>query len=185
MKFVTLAAVAAAAFVSSAASANGVSGFRAEAIAGWDQIRVSGEGNGSGFAYGAGVGYDLPLGETMSVGVDAELAGSTAKLRESLRGEFIEVNSGRDIYVGGRLTGKVADNVAVYAKAGYSNARMTTKSNIAGFDGLSGNADGFRVGAGAQYLLGNGAYVGGEYRYSNYEGDFSRNQVVATLGYRF
>lgn len=185
MKFVTLAAVAAAAFVSSAASANDISGFRGEAILGWDQIRLSGEGNRSGFAYGVGVGYDLPVGETISVGVDAEIAGSTAKLRESLRGEFFEVKAGRDIYVGGRITGKVADNVAVYAKAGYSNARLSTKSNIAGFDDLSGNGDGFRVGAGAQYLLGNGAYVGGEYRYSNYEGDFSRNQVVATLGYRF
>ena len=28
-------------------------------------------------------------------------------------------------------------------------------------------------------------YVGGEYRYSNYESDFSRNQIVATVGYRF
>lgn len=185
MKFVTLAAVAAAAFVSSAASANDISGFRVEAIAGWDQIRLSGEGNRSGFAYGAGVGYDLPLGETISVGVDAEIAGSTAKMRESLRGEYFEVKAGRDIYVGGRLTGKVADNVAVYAKAGYSNARLSTKSNIAGFNDLSGNGDGFRLGAGAQYLLGNGAYVGAEYRYSNYESDFSRNQVVATMGYRF
>ena len=185
MKFITLAAAAAAALVSTAASANDVSGFRVEAIAGWDQVRLSGEGNKSGFAYGAGIGYDIPVGATVSVGVDAELSGSTAKLRESLRGEFFEVKAGRDIYVGGRVTGKVADNVAVYAKAGYTNARLSTSSNIPGFDDLSGNGGGFRLGAGSQYLLGNGAYVGGEYRYSNYESDFSRNQIVATVGYRF
>ena len=45
MKFITLAAAAAAALVSTAASANDVSGFRVEAIAGWDQVRLSGEGN--------------------------------------------------------------------------------------------------------------------------------------------
>ena len=185
MKFVTLAAVAAAAFVSSAASANDISGFRVEAIAGWDQIRLSDAGNKSGFAFGAGVGYDLPVGETISVGVDAEISGSTAKLRVSDGVDFAEVKAGRDLYVGGRLSGKVADNVVVYAKAGYTNARLTLDTSVPGFDDLSGNGGGFRLGAGAQYLLGNGAYAGGEYRYSNYEGDFSRNQVVATVGYRF
>ena len=185
MKFVILAAAAAAAFGSTAASANDISGPRVEAVIGWDQVRLSGEGSKSGLAYGIGAGYDFAIGETMSVGVDAEIAGSTAKYSVDDGVDFAELKAGRDIYVGGRITGKVADKVAVYAKAGYTNARLTLDTSVAGFDDLGGNGDGFRVGAGAQYLIGNGAYVGAEYRYSNYEGDFSRNQVVATVGYRF
>ena len=40
-------------------------------------------------------------------------------------------------------------------------------------------------GIGAQFGLNRNLYLGGKYRYSNYEADFSRHQVVGTLGLRF
>ena len=50
---------------------------------------------------------------------------------------------------------------------------------------IEGEADGGRVGLGAQFLIGKSAYVGAEYRYSNYEAGLSRNQVALTVGTRF
>jgi outer membrane immunogenic protein len=178
MKFLTLVAASAAALVATSASASDLAGFRLEAIGGWDQVGVAG-GNESGFLYGAGIGYDVPLGETLAIGADAEFAGSTIDAAD-IDGS---VSAGRDIYVGGRITGKVADNLAFVGKAGYTNARLDY--NIVGFGSGNVDLDGFRLGAGLQYLIGNGGYVGAEYRYSNYEQDFTRNQIVATFGYRF
>jgi outer membrane immunogenic protein len=190
MKFVCVAAAAAVAFVSSAASANDISGFRLEALLGWDNVRIENLGNTSGFAYGAGIGYDFAVGETISVGVDAEIMGATtdAEATELVGGTPItaRVSTGRDIFLGARMTGKVADRFAVYARGGYVNGRAEATVSGAGFsDVASGNLDGFRLGAGGQFLLGEKAYVGGEYRYSNYESDVVRHQVLATFGYRF
>ena len=49
----------------------------------------------------------------------------------------------------------------------------------------SANADGVRVGAGAEYAIGPNSYVKAEYRYSNYEGGFERHQALAGFGFRF
>ena len=73
----------------------------------------------------------------------------------------------------------------VYFKAGYTNARIRAEVNEAGvITSDSANADGIRGGIGAQFAIGTNAYVGGEYRYSNYEADFSRHQAVLTFGFR-
>lgn len=70
-------------------------------------------------------------------------------------------------------------------KAGYTNARIRATVEEAGtITRDSANADGIRAGIGAQFAVGTNAYVGGEYRYSNYESDFSRHQAVLTLGFR-
>jgi outer membrane immunogenic protein len=96
------------------------------------------------------------------------------------------LSAGRDLYVGGRITGAVSDKFNVYAKAGYTNARfkgrVTTGATTVSD---SANADGFRAGVGAQYMVTSNAYVGAEYRYSNYEAGLSRHQLAATIGYRF
>lgn len=190
MKSVCVASALVVGLVASSASANDISGFRLEALLGWDNVKVENFGNKSGFAYGAGIGYDFGVGETLSVGLDAEIMGATTSISGSgfIDDVFVsgKVSTGRDIYVGGRLTGKVADNVALYAKAGYTNGRLSAEADIDGDEiGASGNGDGFRAGVGGQFLLGGGGYVGGEYRYSNYESDFVRHQVLATFGYRF
>ncbi len=73
----------------------------------------------------------------------------------------------------------ISPTANLYVKGGYTNARIKV-------DGLGGaNGDGFRLGAGAQFSLSGKAYVGGEYRYSNYESDFSRHQLALTIGTRF
>lgn len=192
-----VAAAVVAAGVSSSVAANDISGLRVEGQLGWDQPDGWPVGKPSGLLYGIGVGYDLALGDTISLGVDGELAGSTGKedlkvfYADGTEEVYGEGRPGRDLYLGARFTGKVADRAALFAKFGYSSAKFEARS----FDptrfgpGLEETRGGWRLGAGGQYLLGR-AYVGLEYRYTDYGSDsffgsLKRNQVVGSVGIRF
>lgn len=157
-----------------AASAAPVGG-RIEVLAGYDRLGAYGS-HKSGLAYGLGAGFDFAVGTTASLGIDAEIADSTAKIR----GGGITVKASRDLYIGGRASFAVAPQANLYVKAGYTNARISIPALD---DGQ--NFDGWRVGVGGQYSLNGKMYVGGEYRYSNYEHRLNRNQLVATFGTRF
>ena len=160
-----------------------------------------------GVAYGAVVGYDIPAGENLRIGAEASYAGSTAG-RDFDNDQPTVFNLGnvqadRDIYVGGRVGFVTSPSTMVYAKAGYTNQRFS----VTGTDGTVAldqrlDTDGWRVGGGAEFAVGRNAYIGAEYRYSNYgegevdfEGntpdssrfnlDTDRHQVVATAGIRF
>ena len=64
------------------------------------------------------------------------------------------------------------------AKAGYTNAR-------ASFAGTGVNFDGYRLGAGVEWMVGTNVSIRAEYRFSDYEDGLSRHQGVLGLGYRF
>jgi outer membrane immunogenic protein len=190
MRKLTLLAAAAAAVASAPAFAAGVTGPRVEAVLGWDHVKTDlgalGRPSQDGFLYGLGVGYDFGLSEKVSLGVDAEISDSTADFDVAAGTSRARLSAGRDLYVGGRVTGAVTDKLNLYAKVGYTNARFTGSTTIGGATTrASGNADGIRGGLGLQYALGDKAYVGAEYRYSNYEADLSRHQLVGTIGFRF
>ncbi|MGB7418265.1 MAG: outer membrane beta-barrel protein [Erythrobacter sp.] len=193
-------------------------GFRLEVVGGYDQSRAGSsidddadEDNDEsieGFTYGAGAGYDFNAGGFV-VGVETELTDSTAET------DFIDgdvegigfgtaVNAGRDIYVGARVGALVTPSTLLYAKGGYTNARYNIEAS---FDGdefrQSIDADGFRIGAGAEYTFGSNSFAKLEYRYSNYSDgeidfeqdgfddvdlgdiDLDRHQVMAGVGFRF
>lgn len=179
MKTVIFAATAAAAVTLSApAFAQNdatFSGPRAEVIAGYDAVKTGDNGLGTpdGFLYGVGLGYDLRVGAAV-VGVEAELSDSTTS--RSFVGGKLEAD--RDIYVGARIGAPIGDKALAYVKAGYTNARIEA-------GGFGENGDGVRVGGGLEYNLSSKLYLKGEYRYSNYEGDVERHQVVGGLGIRF
>ena len=181
-KILFATAAASAAFLSAtpalAQDATAVSGPRVEALVGYDRLRVDGEKDG-GVLFGIGAVYDFAVGNGVSVGADIEATESTQKEGDEDTGE---IKAGRDLYAGGRATFAVSPNANLYLKAGYTNARFK-----ASFDGssASANADGFRLGAGGQHGIGGKAYVGGEYRYSNYEAGLTRHQVALTVGTRF
>jgi len=192
-------------------------GFRLEALAGFDantagsdvddDIDEDNDQTSEGLAYGAAVGYDYNAGPVV-VGVEAELTDSTAET-DVVDGDFEgfglgDVETGRDIYVGARVGALITPDALLYAKGGYTNARYDIESS---FDGeefrQSVDADGFRVGAGAEYAFGANTYAKLEYRYSNYsdaeldfedddlddvdlgEIDLDRHQVMAGVGFRF
>ena len=185
-KFIAFSAVATAALTATPALAQSVQGPRVEALVGYDAPRIKINDGGivgtfkdEGVVYGVGAGFDFALGNGPSFGVDIEASDSTIKetnVAGTLRAE-------RDLYAGGRVSFPLgADGSNVYLKGGYTNARISAQS---GALRVKEDLDGYRIGGGAQFALAGKAYVGGEYRFSDYESDVRRHQIVATLGTRF
>lgn len=144
-------------------------------VVGYDVIDLNTAGldNPSGVVFGANVGYDFQTGGAV-IGLEGEVTDASSKIEVA---NVTVASAARDLYVGARL-GFVAGRTLVYAKAGYTNARI---ESIAG----NANADGVRVGAGAEMRLGANLFGKVEYRYSNYEAEVERHQVVAGVGFRF
>jgi outer membrane immunogenic protein len=171
-------------------------GLRVEALGGYDNLS-SGDDNSSGkdgFVYGGALGYDAQIGGVV-LGVDGEITGSTTKVRGTdvlTAGDRIRIGAGRDLYVGGRIGFVATPRTLIYAKAGYTNARVDVDYAV-GTARIEdhANLDGYRVGAGVEYNVTPRAYVKAEYRYSHYgqaddyDIDANRNQVLAGVGYRF
>jgi outer membrane immunogenic protein len=189
-------------------------GFRAGVVGGYDIVRpgstedsdIDGDDqNVDGFLYGVELGYDIGVGGAV-VGVEAELSDSTGKVEaQSTDPNFFgfgEVGAGRDIYVGLRAGVLASPSTLVYAKGGYTNARL----NVLASDGeteLRQNfeLDGWRIGAGIEQAIGTNSYAKLEYRYSNYSNanfeysngaitedfdiDTDRHQIAVGVGFRF
>ncbi len=194
MKKLVTTVVASAAFVALATPAAAAvhSGGRIEAVVGWDHgsIDFAAFGlnetfNGDGVVFGLGAGYDFAVSPGLALGVDIEATESTGSIEITDGTDSAEISAGRDLYAGARVTFPVSPAANFYLKAGYTNARITAEVTSGGVTTRdSANADGIRGGFGAQFSIGTRAYIGGEYRYSNYEADFSRHQAVLTLGFR-
>ncbi|HEU0310103.1 MAG TPA: porin family protein [Sphingomicrobium sp.] len=180
MKKILFACVATAAFLSATPTLaqEAPVGPRVEAIVGYDRVKALGEKDG-GALFGIGAGYDFAVGPAISLGADIEATESTQKEGDE---DIAQVKAARDLYAGGRVNFAVAPKANLYLKAGYTNARFKATDGV---DTASENFDGYRLGAGGQLNLAGKAYVGAEYRYSNYEQGISRNQLALTLGTRF
>ncbi len=159
----------------------------------------------NGFLYGVEIGYDFALPGAV-VGVEAELSDSTGKVETDRNNPntfgFGEVSTGRDIYVGARAGILANPTTLVYAKGGYTNARLDVLASD-GTTTLDENfeLEGFRLGAGVEKTFGTNTFAKIEYRYSNYSSadfefndgsttsnfdiDTDRHQVVAGVGFRF
>ncbi|MGC6329912.1 outer membrane protein [Rhizorhabdus sp. FW153] len=189
MRYRILAAVAAGLIAAPAVAADDAVTFRVEAHGGWDRVTVGGSDD-DGLLYGIGLGVDVPIGSMAFIGfeADADLS-STKQCDQFLGGGFCQ-EAKRDLAAVARVGLKASDKIKVYALAGYTNARIKQTATIVIFPGTitestSVNGDGFRAGAGVEMKLGSSAYTKLEYRYSNYEGGFSRHQLVAGLGLGF
>lgn len=191
-KIVALTAVSALAATATPAAAQVAAapvGPRVEALVGYDALRVDLDDFGiddelkdNDFFYGAGAGYDFAISPGVSAGVDVELTDSNNKDNFAEGDENVEIRTGRDAYVGGRVTFPVSPAANLYVKGGYTNLKVKGEDN-----GIADSfkLDGWRAGAGGQFSIGRGAYLGGEYRYSDYENDLSRHQFAVMLGTRF
>ena len=166
-------------------------GFRVEGLIGYDRPSIADE-SADGIVYGVGVGYDFQSGNAV-FGIEAEATDSSADESVTgfaIAGDTLRVRAGRDLYVGGRAGFGIGGNSLIYAKAGYTNARVSLDYE----DGTAGtindftqrtSLDGVRAGVGAQIGLGSNAYLRTEYRYSNYQDGVDRHQVVGGVGFRF
>ena len=182
MKKILFVTAASAAFLSAtpalAQAAPAPAGPRVEAVVGYDRVKALGEKDG-GALFGIGAGYDVAVGPSLSLGADIEATESTQKVGDE---DIAQVKAGRDLYAGGRITYAVSPTANLYVKGGYTNAKFKATDGV---DSFSENFDGYRLGAGGQLALSGKAYVGAEYRYSNYEQGLARNQVAMTVGTRF
>ena len=164
-------------------------GFRLEGLAGYDKF--SGQGSPDGVAYGGAAGYDFQLGSAVA-GIEGEFLDSSSDARVNgsvTANDTLRASAGRDLYVGGRLGFAATPSTLLYAKAGYTNAKLravyTDPTTPANNFTLSDELDGVRVGAGVEQKLGTNLYAKAEYRYSNYEAGIERHQVLGGLGFRF
>jgi outer membrane immunogenic protein len=168
-------------------------GFRIDLMAGFDSVRADVEGDDNnetfrGAVYGVGIGYDMPLG-AVDFGIDAEATFTTSD-RTITQGELA---LGRDLYVGGRLTGHVSNSVSVYGKAGYTNLGIRTDLNanqtVPDLGDVRGTLNGVRGAIGIQISASDNdeqdVYYGVEARYSNYESGVTRRQAMLVIGARF
>ena len=190
-----LVAVSAPAY---AQEASNFGGAKVGVVVGYDKVRLEAlgdDGSKDGFLYGVNAGYDFDLG-TAVIGIGGELSDSTTK--ESVEdvfvlGDEVSLNAARDLYIGARVGFPVSQNIMLYAKGGYTNARVKLKYDD-GVDTFSEgrNLDGWRVGAGAEYVMAQ-TFARLEYRYSEYENNDdlgatiepSRHQVALIAGFRF
>lgn len=164
-------------------------GFRVEAIAGYEEAGFDSVRDGDGFLYGIGAGYDIAAGR-FRFGLEAEASDSTARDCTTFAGTPICSKAGRDLYAGVRVGGMISDNVLLYGKAGYTNFRHSNRFTPAGSTTefrFHPEADGLRLGAGTEIAVGSRTFVKAEYRFSNYEAadDYDKHQGVVGFGLRF
>jgi outer membrane immunogenic protein len=167
-------------------------GPRVEGIVGYDRAGNEDVEDSDGVTYGAGVGYDFQVGNLVA-GIEGEVSDSTVDECTAgvvLAGDELCAQVGRDLYAGGRIGSVVGSNTLLYAKAGYTNARLQTayQDGVAGSTGdfeASDTLDGVRLGAGLEHAMGPNSFVKAEYRYSNYEQGFEKHQGVVGFGFRF
>jgi outer membrane immunogenic protein len=173
------------------AAAADFTGPRIEAHAGWDRVRAESaplkvDDRRDGIVYGVAAGYDVALGDKVIAGIEVGFDLSDVDFASTAGTTQSAVEVKRDISVSGRIGARVADDVMVYAKAGYSNARLEAVITTgATKTAITANGDGVRVGGGIELALGPNAYAKAEYRYTDYEGGVSRHQALTGLGFRF
>ncbi|MCE7796170.1 outer membrane beta-barrel protein [Sphingobium sufflavum] len=158
------------------------------AILGYDNVRgaipAGPSAKREGLLYGGVLGYDVNLNGAV-IGVEGEFTDSDTKYNVGAA----SLRTDRDLYAGARLGGQVTQNVLLYAKGGYTNARFELHDSTGGtFTKTGQNLDGYRLGAGVETTY-RGLTGRVEYRYSDYgkyQGvNLNRHQVAAVLGYRF
>lgn len=158
-----LAAVAATSLIASPALAQNNADFvgpRVELNAGLDDVHNANDIQGVN--YGAALGYDVPLGDTFTLGGEA-----TA--------QNVFDSEGREFGAGVRLGAAVTPDLLLFGRVGYSTVDLHH-----GY-----NADGLNVGAGLNFALTKNIYTGIEYRYSDFEHNAGRHGALVGVGLRF
>jgi outer membrane immunogenic protein len=179
-KFVSIAAIAAAAMATPAlAQAGGNIEPYVGVLVGYDSVKVKvpgDSGSQDGFVYGGVIGAQTAIGSSALLGIEGEVTGATTKETYRDASEELSLKAGRDFFVGVRFGVRPSPGLLTYVKGGYTNARANLRYSEPGFTFEEGeNLDGYRIGAGIE--LGEGQIrFRGEYRFSDY-GDYKINGV--------
>ena len=135
-------------------------------------------------------GYDKTINGRFVVGGETGLDfASDAQVQSNVGGTNYSVDPKYSFDVSARAGYLVNPQTLVYARGGYTNARVrTTITNAAGIQSASKNEDGWLVGAGVEHMVAQNVSARIEYRYSKLgEGDGKdyRHRLLAGLSYRF
>jgi len=210
--FITAAASAVALLASAPAAAQNFSGPRVEGRFGWDGTNISikdtrdfgGRGDfssgstASDLSIGGEVGFDIEAGQ---LAFGAYAGADFGENNEPFPERQVNFETGRNLTAGARVGYVVSPNVLLYAKGGYSNARIKTQfltgattAQRAAFTEFDRDQDGFHFGGGAEFAVRQGFYGRIDYahhKYDNFDVDansefsFRRNQLTAAIGFRF
>ena len=173
--------------VASPAFAEGFSGARVEAHAGYDRVRaklkyedtafpddnVTAKESTNGLLYGVGVGYDFSVGDSWILGVEASFdLADNDRCEEVFGDDAACFKVKRDLSVGARVGTALSQSTLFYVGAAYVNGKAT----ISYSDDLDPTNDfsisdtrgGWRLSTGVEVALASKAYAKAEYRYSHY-----------------
>jgi outer membrane immunogenic protein len=184
-------------------------GFRIEALGGWDNEGVDfdddvfdgGKRSDDGFMLGGAIGYDLQMGQFV-IGAEGEFTESTLdrEYQEQVTlpptpsqpiarpiSTIYNIEGGGDIAVAARAGYVVSPAFMIYGKVGYSWHKLAIEGT--GTDNGSSfvidealDLAGLRLGAGGEMNFTDMFFGKIEYRYSNYnEGDFDVRGFTPTL----
>ncbi|WP_306252904.1 outer membrane protein [Parvularcula sp. IMCC14364] len=151
-----------------------LSGPRAELRLGYDSFEtedpVAGSIEEDGALWGFSLGYDHQMSKLI-IGAFTSIEWSSTSFAGG-------VDTGRDVEVGGKLGYLLRDDLTVYTLVALVNSQLTGNGAEA-FD------DGLRVGFGGEFALPRNLFAKVEYRYTDYDDDTERHQVVTAVGKKF
>ncbi|QMW22405.1 outer membrane protein [Sandaracinobacteroides saxicola] len=177
------------------------------ATLGWQQDRLnlsvtdggvtqSASATADGLGFGGSLGYDFKLDDSIVLGLEASIGGTTGKLTDGAA-PGVSIKAGRTLGVTGRLGFLAAPETLVYAKGGYVNGRFSFRDSG---DNVSTNKDGWTLGAGVEQSLTPNISARLEYAYSKFgrfgesgadigldqiSARFTRNEIKAGVNFRF
>ena len=171
------------------APARAFSGFRVEALLGWDHTEILDDDQGAPL-YGIGLGYDYQTGRAV-LGLEAEASESNNNgcLSNIIApGDRFCSETGRDLYLGARAGLIVGPRVLLFAKAGYVNTRFNEEYDPGGGGAVTPghfDLDGLRVGGGAEFAITRNVFIRAEGRYTDYHNGGNRGALLGAIGFRF
>jgi len=196
-----VAGASAASAQSAPEGSNGTSfrGFRVEGNVGWNKFQSQGTNNEK-LGYGGAAGFDGVIADRVVIGPEVSYwhpdKGGTVNSTVNATGTSrIDQRSGDEWGAAVRVGVLASPNLMVYGRGGYASnyqVRTVTTTLPAGTVRDTGHVDGYQVGGGAEYTigdklagLGSGVYVSAQYVYSRYDNHTSRQRAMAGFGVRF
>jgi len=145
---------------------------------------------GNNVTGGIFAGYDKTIGGRFVVGAEAGLDfASDDEVQNSVGATTYTIDPKYSYDLTARMGYLVTPETLVYARGGYTNARVrTTVTNASLITSNSSNQDGWLAGAGVERQIAPHASARVEYRYSKFsegDGKDDRHRVLAGLSYRF
>ena len=140
--------------------------------------------------YGAYFGFDAPVGTSFVLGGEAEIGSGGRKLRQPLTtGLTATVDPDWNYMLSGRAGFLAGDRALIYARLGYGaeqvDIRVTDATTPANSFRDKGWSEGAVYGGGVEYALSPTSSARVEYRYKDFEGSYTNQQVLAGFSFRF